>query len=64
PVFQFLLIMGILTLVVVPRLKDASLKITLVCITPFGIIRYTIYDQTNFSHQNDWLVQLTVVEMI
>jgi uncharacterized membrane protein len=63
-IFYLLFIAGILVFVVLPGLKDNSLKTTLLRAALFGLITYATYDLTNFATLKDWPVLVTVVDMI
>jgi len=63
-IFYLLFIVGILVFVVVPGLKDNSLKTTLLRAALFGLITYATYDLTNLATVKDWPVLVTVVDMI
>ncbi len=61
--FYLLFIVGILVFVVVPGLKDDSLKTTLLRAALFGLITYATYDLTNLATVKDWPVLITIVDM-
>jgi uncharacterized membrane protein len=63
-IFYLLFIVGILVFVVIPGLKDDSLKTTLLRAALFGLITYATYDLTNLATLKDWPVLVTVVDMI
>ncbi len=63
-IFYLLFIVGILVFVVVPGLKDNSLKTTLLRAALFGLITYATYDLTNLATVKNWPVLVTVVDMI
>lgn len=63
-IFYLLFIFGILFFVVVPGLKEDSLKATLVRAVLFGLITYATYDLTNLATIRDWPFIVTVVDMI
>jgi len=63
-VFYLLFIAGILMFVVLPGLKDNSLKTTLLRAALFGLITYATYDLTNLATLKDWPVLVTIVDMI
>ena len=63
-IFYLLFIVGILVFVVVPGLKESSLKTTLLRAALFGLITYATYDLTNLATVKDWPVLVTVVDMI
>jgi uncharacterized membrane protein len=62
--FYALFIVGILVFVVVPGLKDNSLKTTLLRAALFGLVTYATYDLTNLATVKDWPVLITVVDLI
>ncbi|HNT76996.1 MAG TPA: DUF2177 family protein [Anaerolineae bacterium] len=63
-VFYLLFIAGILMFVVLPGLKDNSLKTTFIRAALFGLITYATYDLTNLATLKDWPVLVTIVDMI
>lgn len=63
-IFYLLFIVGILVFVVLPGLKDDSLRSTLLRAALFGLITYATYDLTNLATVKDWPVLVTVVDMI
>jgi uncharacterized membrane protein len=62
--FYLLFIVGLLFFVIVPGLKDNSLKTTLLKAALFGLITYATYDLTNLATLKDWPVLVTVVDML
>jgi uncharacterized membrane protein len=62
-IFYLLFIMGILVFVVLPGLKEDSLKNTLLRAALFGLITYATYDLTNLATMKDWPVLVTVVDL-
>ena len=50
--------------VVLPGLKENSLKITLLRAALFGLVSYATYDLTNLAVVQDWPVIVTVVDLI
>ena len=62
-IFYLLFVVGILVFVVVPGLKDNSLKTTLLRAALFGLITYATYDLTNLATVKDWPMLITVVDM-
>jgi uncharacterized membrane protein len=62
--FYLLFILGILVFVVVPGLKDDSLKTTLLRAALFGLVTYATYDLTNLATVKDWPVIVTVVDLV
>jgi uncharacterized membrane protein len=63
-IFYLLFIVGILVFVVVPGLKDGSLRSTMLRAALFGLITYATYDLTNLATVKDWPVIVTVVDLI
>lgn len=63
-IFYLLFIVGILVFVVVPGLKEDSLRSTLLRAALFGLITYATYDLTNLATVKDWPVLVTVVDLI
>jgi len=63
-IFYLLFIAGLLFFVVLPGLKDDSLKTSLLRAAMFGLITYGTYDLTNLATVKDWPVLVTVVDMI
>jgi uncharacterized membrane protein len=63
-IFYLLFIVGILVFVVVPGLKESSLKTTLLRGALFGLITYATYDLTNLATVRDWPLLVTVVDLI
>lgn len=63
-IFYLLFIAGLLFFVVLPGLKDDSLKKSLLRALMFGLITYGTYDLTNLAVVKDWPVIVTVVDMI
>jgi uncharacterized membrane protein len=61
--FYLLFILGILVFVVLPGLKDHSLKTTLVRGALFGLVTYATYDLTNLATVRDWPLLITVIDM-
>ncbi len=62
--FYLLFILGLVFFVVVPGLKEGSLKATLLRAALFGLITYATYDLTNLATVKDWPVLVTVVDML
>ena len=63
-IFYLLFIIGIVVFVLVPGLKEDSLKTTLVRGALFGLITYSTYDLTNHATVKDWPVIVTVVDLV
>jgi len=61
--FYLLFILGILVFVVVPGLRDNSLKATLLRAALFGLVTYATYDLTNLATVKNWPVLITVIDM-
>ena len=62
--FYLLFVAGLLFFVIVPGLKDNSLKTTLLKAAFFGLITYATYDLTNLATLKDWPVLLSIVDML
>jgi uncharacterized membrane protein len=62
--FYLLFVGGILVFVVLPGLKEGSLKITLLRAALFGLVAYATYDLTNLAVVKDWPVIVTVVDLV
>jgi uncharacterized membrane protein len=63
-IFYLLFILGILVFVVVPGLKDNSLRTTLLYAALFGLITYATYDLTNLATVKNWPLIVTVADLI
>lgn len=63
-IYYLLFIAGVLVFVVLPGLKENSLKITLLRAALFGLVSYATYDLTNLAVVKDWPVIVTVVDLI
>lgn len=63
-IFYLLFVFGLLVFVIVPGLKEGSLKITLLRASLFGLITYATYDLTNLATVKDWPVIITIVDLI
>lgn len=63
-IFYLLFIAGVLVFVVLPGLKENSLKTTLLRAALFGLVAYATYDLTNLAVVKDWPVIVTVVDLI
>ena len=63
-IFYLLFILGILVFVVVPGLKDNSLRTTMLYAALFGLITYATYDLTNLATVKNWPLIVTVVDLI
>jgi len=61
--FYLMFILGILVFVVVPGLRENSLKATLLRAALFGLVSYATYDLTNLATVKDWPVVISVVDM-
>jgi uncharacterized membrane protein len=61
--FYLLFILGILVFVVLPGLKDNSLKATLLRAVLFGLVTYATYDLTNLATVKNWPVLITVIDL-
>ena len=62
--FYLLFIAGLLFFVIVPGLKDNSLKTTILKAALFGLITYATYDLTNLATLKDWPALLSIVDML
>lgn len=62
-IFYLLFIAGVLVFVVLPGLKENSLKITLLWAALFGLVTFATYDLTNQAVVKDWPLIVTVVDM-
>jgi uncharacterized membrane protein len=62
--FYLLFIAGLLFFVIVPGLKDNSLKTTLLKAALFGLVTYATYDLTNLATLKDWPALLSIVDML
>ncbi len=61
--FYLLFILGILVFVVVPGLRENSLKATLLRAALFGLVTYATYDLTNLATLKNWPVVISMVDM-
>ena len=61
--FYLLFTLGILVFVVVPGLRENSLKATLLRAALFGLVSYATYDLTNLATVKNWPVLITVIDM-
>jgi len=61
--FYLLFTVGLLFFVIVPGLKDNSLKTTLLEAALFGLITYATYDLSNLATLKDWPALLSIVDM-
>jgi uncharacterized membrane protein len=61
--FYLLFILGILVFVVLPGLKDNSLKATLLRAVLFGLVTYATYDLTNLATVKNWPVLITMIDL-
>jgi uncharacterized membrane protein len=62
-IFYLLFIVGLVTFVVEPGLKNASLGNAVARGALFGLVTYATYDLTNLATLAGWPVLLTVVDM-
>lgn len=62
--FYLLFVLGVVVLVVVPGLKEGSLKKTVLRAALFGLVCYATYDLTNLAVVKDWPLIVTVVDML
>ena len=63
-IFYLLFIAGILVFVVLPGLKEGSLRSMVVRALLFGLISYATYDLTNLATVKNWPLAVTVVDLI
>lgn len=63
-VFYMLFIAGLLFFVIIPGLKENSLKATLLKGAFFGLVTYATYDLTNLATLKDWPALFSIVDMI
>ena len=62
-IFYLLFILGILVFVVLPGLKENSLKATILRAALFGLVTYATYDLTNLATVKDWPLAITLVDL-
>ena len=62
-IFYLLFILGILVFVVLPGLKEKSLKATILRAALFGLVTYATYDLTNLATVKDWPLAITLVDL-
>jgi uncharacterized membrane protein len=62
-IFYLLFILGILVFVVLPGLKENSLKVTILRAALFGLVTYATYDLTNLATVKDWPLLITIVDL-
>ncbi len=62
--FYLLFVAGLLGFVVLPGLRDNSLKSTLLHAALFGLIAYATYDLTNLATLKGWPALLSLVDML
>ena len=62
-IFYLLFILGILVFVVLPGLKENSLKATIQRAALFGLVTYATYDLTNLATVKDWPLAITLVDL-
>jgi uncharacterized membrane protein len=62
-IFYLLFIVGILVFVVLPGVKENSLKITILKALLFGLITYATYDLTNLATINQWPLSVTLIDL-
>jgi uncharacterized membrane protein len=63
-IFYLLFIVGVLVFVVLPGLKENSLRNTVIRAILFGLITYATYDLTNLATVKDWPLMVTVVDLV
>ena len=62
-IFYLLFILEILVFVVLPGLKEDSLKATILRAALFGLVTYATYDLTNLATVKDWPLLITIVDL-
>jgi uncharacterized membrane protein len=62
-IFYLLFILGILVFVVLPGLKEDSLKATILRAALFGLVTYATYDLTNLATVKDWPLAITLIDL-
>jgi uncharacterized membrane protein len=62
-VFYMLFIVGVLVFVVLPGLKENSLRTTVIRAILFGLITYATYDLTNLATVKDWPLLVTIIDL-
>jgi len=62
--FYLLFIVGLLLFVIVPGLKENSMKIILWHGALFGLITYATYDLTNLATINNWPLLVTAIDLM
>lgn len=62
-VFYLLFLVGLMVFVVLPGLRQNSLKATILHGAFFGLVTYATYDLTNLATLKDWPVLLSIVDM-
>ena len=63
-IFYILFVIGVLVFVVLPGLKEESLKTTLLRAALFGLITYATYDLTNLAIVKDWPAIVAFVDIV
>ncbi|WP_300464040.1 DUF2177 family protein [Desulfobacula sp.] len=63
-IFYLMFVAGLLFFVVLPGLKDNSLKMSFLRAAVFGALTYGTYDLTNLALIEGWPVLVTVVDII
>ena len=63
-IFYLLFVVGVVVFVVVPGIKETSIKNTLLRAALFGLITYATYDLTNMATVKDWPLIVTVIDLI
>lgn len=61
--FYLLYVAGVLVFVVLPGVKQNSLKATLLRGAFFGLVAYATYDLTNLATLQGWPVLITIVDL-
>lgn len=63
-IFYLLFVAGLVFFVIIPGLKENSLKATLLRGALFGLVTYATYDLTNLATIKDWPVLFSLVDML
>lgn len=63
-IFYLIFIVGVLFFVVLPGLKEDSIRTTIIRAILFGLITYATYDLTNLATVKDWPLVITLVDLV
>jgi uncharacterized membrane protein len=63
-IFYLLFIIGVLVFVIIPGLKEQSLRTIIIRAMLFGLITYSTYDLTNLATIKDWPLAVTIVDLV